>query len=315
MPWNAPCTETWSMSHSSRSAAITPVWPWLGRSPNDSPRTYAARGAGSCDLASTSLGARYWVDGSSPRPGGCTSHRATRRFDDMPVSIVIPDGATWHKFVNAMPFVQVAREARRLRHPYVLRTLEAGFLYDGRPFAVVERPPTESFSVWIAHRRRLPWPQVRSIALRLCSAIEAARRRGLAPRNLDLDGCLRVRDGVDGGDIRLGELFVLDSARLPETDAPAIAMIVHALGGGGSNRTEAGALGNVLIRALGNNGYADVREMSKALAAIGNDGTRESQGANHAAVAGEFAFDEIADVLEERSRPSFVDVATVDTLT
>jgi len=231
----------------------------------------------------------------------------------MPVSIVIPDGASWHKFMNAMPFVQIAREARRLRHPYVLRTLEAGLLHDGRPFAVVERPPTESFSTWIAQRRRLPWPQVRTIALRLCSAVEAARRRGLAPRNLDLDGCLRVRDGVDGGDIRLGELFVLDSARLPETDAPAIAMIVHALGGGGSNKTETGVLGNVLIRALGNNGYADVREMSRALAAIASDGTRESQGANHAAVVGQFAFDETADALEERPTMRFV-ATSVDTL-
>lgn len=303
------------MSHSSRSAAaITPAWPWLGHTASDSGRTRAARGAGSSDLAETSLGARYWIEGSLPRPGGCTSHRATRRFDDLPVAVVIPDGAGAHKFVNAMPFVQVAREARRLRHPYILRTLETGLLHDGRPFAVIERLPTESFSAWIAHRRRLPWPQVRSIALRLCSAVEAARNRGLAPRNLDVDGCLRVRDGVDGADIRLGELFVPDHARLPETDAPAIAMIIHALGGGAANKTEKGVLGNVLIRALGNNGYADVRELSKALAAIGNDGTRESQGANHAAVAGEFAFDEVADALEERSRPSFVELASVDTL-
>lgn len=294
------------MSHSSRSAAaITPVWPWLGRT--DSARTRAARGAGSSDLASTSVGARYWIEGSVQRPGGCTSHRATRRLDDLPVSIVIPDGASAHKFVNAMPFVQVAREARRLRHPYVLRTVETGLLHDGRPFVVVERLPSESFSSWIAHRRRLPWPQVRTIALRLCSAVEAVRRRGLAPRNLDLDGCLRVRDGVDGSDIRLGELFVPFSARLPQTDAPAIAMIVHALGGGASNRTETGVLGNVLIRALGNNGYADVRELSHALAAIGDDGTRESQGANHAAVAGEFDFDELEEELVHHPVPRWVD--------
>ena len=286
------------MSHHTRSQELTPAWPWLGRSAADSARSLAARDAVSSGLASTSLGARYWIEGSTPRPGGCTSHRATRQLDDLPVSIVIPDGANAAKFVNAMPFVQTARQARRLRHPYILRTLETGLLNDGRPFAVVERLPSESFSTWVAHRRRLPWPQVRSIALRLCSAVEAARSRGLAPRNLDLDGCLRIRDGIDPADIRLGELFVPDSTRLPETDAPAIAMIVHALGGGASNKAESGILGNVLVRALGNNGYADVRELAKAFAAIGVGGTRESQGSNHAAVAGEFAFDEAADEIE-----------------
>lgn len=231
----------------------------------------------------------------------------------MPVSIVIPDGGNAHKFVNAMPFVQVAREARRLRHPYILRTLETGLLQDGRPFAVVERLPSESFSSWIAHRRRLPWPQVRSIALRLCSAVEAVRRRGLAPRNLDLDGCLRIRDGVDGADIRLGELFVPSTSRLPETDAPAIAMIVHGLVGGAHESVENGVLGNVLVRALGNNSYADVRELSRALASIGDDGTRQSQGANHAAVAGEFDFDETEDD-DDRRLPSWLDPASVETL-
>lgn len=291
------------MPTSSRSGATLPRFSWLTDEERDSSHTRAANEGAPRDLRSSSLGARYWIEGTFARPTGCVSHRATRRLDDEPAWIVIPASPSLHKFANAMPFIQTARTARRLRHPYILRTLETGLLYDGRPFVVVERLPSESLGTWIAHRRKLPWNQVQSVALRLCSAVEAARRAGLAPRNLDLDGCLHVREGIDDCDVRLGELFVPASARLPESDAAAVAMIVHALGGGRPNPAETGALGNVLVRALGNNGYADIRDLARALAAIERDGVRESQGANHACVSGQFEFDEIADERETEARP------------
>jgi hypothetical protein len=294
------------MPHSSRSFnLLTPSWSslsWLGELPgfDVAARTRAANG----EIGSGSIGRRYWIEGASARPG-CVRHRGIRRFDDAPVWIAIPDDPKAHKLAHAVPFLRAAKLARGLRHPGVLRTIEVGLLDDGRPFVVLERSPSETLAAWIAQRGPLRWSEARPIALRLCSAIEVAREHDLVPRDLDLDGCLHLRDGIDAFDVRLGELFVRSSARPVEQDAPALAMIVHALLGGAGRVN--GAIDNVLMRAVGTHGYADVRELSRAFAAVecedDAEGVRESHGSNHAAVVGEFLIDVEAEEAAAAARP------------
>lgn len=257
------------------------------------------------DLEGSGISVRYEVDGAVAKPTGCISYRATRRFDARRVWIIVPQHPAAQDFPSAKEFVRAARDASRLSHPSVLRTIESGLLADGRPFAVVERLMTESLANWITDRGRLSWSQRRTVALRLCGAVEAARRLGLAPRNLDGMSCSHVRHGTDECDVRLGELFVEASSRPAHTDAPAIAMIVHELEGlGGDDRED--PLGNLLLRAMGSNGFPDVRAFSRALAAVGSHGrTHESNSANHASVAGEFIIDEADEAPESQPARSW----------
>jgi hypothetical protein len=297
------------MSHSIRTShKLAPTLSWFGQVAGSGfRRPRAANHA--ADISTTSLGARYWIEGASARPSGCLRHRAIRRMDDAPLWIVIPDDARAHRLSDAVTFLRSAKLARGLRHPNVVRTVDSGLLDDGRPFVVLDRLPAISLASWIEQHGGLSWPDVREIALRLCSAVEVARERGIAPRDLDLEGCLHARVGDDPngvGEVRLGELFVSSSGRAERDDAPAIAMIVHGLlGGDASRERNNSALDNVLMRALGTNGYADVRELARAFAGIEDDGgaVRESHGSNHAEVVGEFIVDVEAEEAAEASRP------------
>lgn len=233
---------------------------------------------------------RYRVDPEASPRRDHVAFRATRRGDELPAWILVPQWPRADRFANAVAFVRATKLSLRLRHPQVVRTLDVGLLGDGRPYAVVARLPAQPLGTALAQRGPVSWSVARDVALRLCGAVEAVRRVGLAPRSLDLESCVLL-DGT-AHDVRLGGLFVASDARLPETDAPAIAMIVHALLGptprGEEGATEPSALDNVLLRALGTIGYPSVRELQVALAAIDVDGRRESHGANHAEMVGEF---------------------------
>lgn len=269
------------------------------------PRRDVVDGDAGVDAAAPgAIARRYRVE---PHP---TSHRdhvafsATRRGDEFPAWILVPQWPRAERFANAVGFIRTAKRSLRLRHPQVVRTLDVGLLADGRPYAVIARLPAQPLGAALAQRGSLPWAAARGVALRLCSAVEAVRRAGLAPRSLDVEGCILVDGTAD--DVRLEGLFVPSEARLPETDAPAIAMIVHALlgvepRGPAASVTEARGLDNVLLRALGSMGYGSVRELQVALAAIDDAGRRESHGANHAETFGEFVFDTGAE--DARARP------------
>lgn len=273
---------------------LSPFWSWAGGLAQVGASGFAANHTLTKPGDATSIGSRYWIEGSSARPSGCVRHRAIRRYDDLPVWIVIPEDPRAHRFSYAIPFLRAAKIAREVRHPYVLRTHEAGLLDDGRPYAVVERVPSESLAQLVARHGALPWPEVLQIALRLASAVEAARERGLAPRDLDVATCLIVRDGLDVADVRLGELFVSSMSRPEHEDAPAIVAIVRTLLGDPAE----GALASALAR-----DYASLGELAEALAAVAHDGVRESHGANHAAVAGAFEIDVEAEEAAEAARP------------
>lgn len=251
-------------------------------------------GAGEAGAAPGAITRRYRVDPESSPRREHVAFRATRRGDELPAWILVPQWPRADRFANAVGFVRAAKLSIRLRHPQVVRTLDVGLLADGRPYAVVARPPAQPLGAALAQHGPMSWPVARGVALRLCGAVEAVRRVGLAPRSLDLESCILIDGTTD--DVRLGGLFVPSDARLPETDAPAIAMIVHALLGasprGAEGATEASGLDNVLLRALGTLGYASVRELQLALAAIDVDGRRESHGANHAEMVGEFVHDD-----------------------
>lgn len=251
----------------------------------------ATLGVGAGGAAAGAIARRYRVEPEASARRDHVAFRATRRGDELPAWILVPQWPRAERFANAVGFVRAAKRSMRLRHPQVVRTLDVGLLADGRPYAVVARMPASPLGAALAQRGPLPWPTVRDIALRLCGAVEAVRRLGLAPRSLDVESCILVEGTVD--DVRLGGLFVPSDARLPETDGPAIAMIIHALLGAAPRGAEAKTaepcgLDNVLLRALGSIGYPTVRELQVALAAIDVAGRRESHGANHAEIVGEF---------------------------
>lgn len=276
------------------SSRLSPFWSWADELAQVGLRGFAANHALAKPIEGTSIGSRYWIEGASARPHGCVRHRALRRYDDLPVWIVIPEDPRAYRFSYAIPFLRAAKIAREVRHPYVLRTHEAGLLDDGRPYTIIERVPSESLAQVVARHGALPWPEVLQIALRLASAVEAARERGLAPRDLDVDTCLHVRDGLDVADVRLGELFVSSVSRPEEQDAPAIVEIVRALLGDAVE----GELADVLAR-----DHGSLAELAEALAAVAHDGVRESHGANHAAIAGGFVIDVDAEEAAEAARP------------
>jgi serine/threonine protein kinase len=249
------------------------------------------------ELVQTAVGRRYCVEGAPFPQREHVAYSGTRRWDDSPVWILVPQWPHAERFPNASGLVRATKSSMRLQHPNVVRAYEVGLLADGRPYVVAARVPARSLDAVLAQGGPLPWPVVRGIALRLCSALEALRRRGLAPRTLDLESCILVdpprRDvQVAGDDVRVGGLFVPANARPIEGDAPAIAMIAHALlGADPAPAAPRPGVDNVLLRALGMCGYADTRELSRAIAAIEDDGWRESHGANHAETVGEFVFD------------------------
>jgi hypothetical protein len=275
------------MTHSSHSFQRSGMPTWWA-----SVETAGAPIAGNA-IERMSIGARYWIEGSSPRPTGCTRYRGLRRRDDHPVWIVIPDDPRSSRFSFSIHFLRAAKIARELRHPYVLRTHEVGVLDDQRPYVVVDRMPSESLATHVARAGALDWREALPIALRLASAVQAARERGIAPRELDLGACLRVRDGIDPSDVRLGELFVPSAARPEEWDAPALAMMLRGLLGGRPSAD--------VERTLRRDG--SVAELVEALAAKEYDGVRESHGANHAAVAGAFEIDVEAEEAIDALRP------------
>lgn len=276
------------------SSRLSPFWSWADEVAQVGLRGFAANHALAKPIEGTSIGSRYWIEGASARPSGCVRHRAIRRYDDLPVWIVIPEDPRAHRFSYAIPFLRAAKLAREVRHRYVLRTHEAGLLDDGRPYAVIERVPSESLTNVVARHGALPWADVLQIALRLASAVETVRERGLAPRDLDGDTCLHVRDGVDVADVRLGELFVSSVSRPEERDAPAILEIARTLIGDAAE----GELADLLAR-----DYASLAELTEAFAAVANDGLLASHGANHAAIAGAFEIDVEADEAADAARP------------
>lgn len=296
------------MAHFIRSIQWpTPQWSWLGQhAAKSGTRLRAVNDQLEQLVGAGSIGTRFSIEGATSRPGGVLRHHATRRIDDLPVWVLVPEDDHSYELGYAVTFLRTAKLARDLRHPYVLRTHEAGLLDDGRPYAIVQRLPTESMTRWLDRSGPFTWAEVRPIALRLCSAVEAVRERGLAPAQLDLDGCLHVRDG-DPADVRLGELFVLSSARPAEHDVPALAAMVSQLLG---HARDEGDVGLVLTQALRPAGFGSVAALATALASIEAGGVRESFGANHAAVAGAFEIDVEAEERAEAARPiprSFAD--------
>lgn len=250
----------------------------------------------------SSLVAEYKIEAAAGVRRELARYRAVRRDDHMPVYIVVPHWRFADRFVNAAAFVDAARRSMRVHNRTIARIFGAGLLDDGRPYAVIARGGGDSLDRVVLRSGGLEWPMVRAIALRLCGAIESARAAGLAPRSIELEECVVAIEADELREVSFEDVLVDGRARLEEADVRAMAMLIHAMLG---QRPRAAAIDNLVLRALGTLGFATIRDLTIAIAAINDRGevvqhTGESHGANHAAHCGELTYDHDADDAAER---------------
>jgi len=94
-------------------------------------------------------------------------------------------------------FVREARSANRIVHEHVVTILD--FAEDPMPYFVMEQLEGEDLGALCLRNGRLPWPRVKTIALQVLSALEAAHHLSIVHRDIKPSNIFMVRrpDGRD----------------------------------------------------------------------------------------------------------------------
>src|SRR6266851_2352022 len=137
---------------------------------------------------------RYVVERALGRGGMATVYLALDRALDRQVALK----ALAEHFAADEPlrqrFLREARLAAKLVHPNVVQVYDVGEDERG-PFIVMEYVAGDSLADELGRRGRLPPAEVVSVAIQLCSALEAAHAEGLVHRDIKPQNILRRPDG------------------------------------------------------------------------------------------------------------------------
>ena len=121
----------------------------------------------------------------------------------------------------------VARRARSLEHPNVVRVRDVGCTAAGETFLVMEHLEGESIAALMERCGPLPWGSVHPLMLQLVRGLSALTDAGLAGRGLGLGALLVTRDVKGAWQLKLQELGELT----PAANAAGAGMPLHVRNG------------------------------------------------------------------------------------
>lgn len=100
------------------------------------------------------------------------------------------------EFPNAIArFMNEARLTDKIKHPNVVEVLDYGTTPEGLAYLVMPLYQGEDLRTILRREGRLEWPQIYSLLLQLCSALEAVHERGIVHCDVKPSNCLCVIDG------------------------------------------------------------------------------------------------------------------------
>jgi serine/threonine-protein kinase len=100
------------------------------------------------------------------------------------------------EFPNAIArFMNEARLIDKVKHPNVVEVLDYGTTPEGLAYLVMPLYDGEDLRTILRREGRLPWPQVRTLLLQLCEALEAVHARAIVHCDVKPSNCLCVVEG------------------------------------------------------------------------------------------------------------------------
>jgi serine/threonine protein kinase len=100
------------------------------------------------------------------------------------------------EFPNAIArFMNEARLIDKVKHPNVVEVLDYGTTPEGLAYLVMPLYDGEDLRTILRREGRLPWPQVRTLLLQLCDALEAVHARAIVHCDIKPSNCLCVMEG------------------------------------------------------------------------------------------------------------------------
>jgi serine/threonine protein kinase len=105
------------------------------------------------------------------------------------------------EFPNAIArFMNEAHLADKVKHPNIVDVLDYGTTPEGLAYLVMPLYEGEDLRTILRREGRLEWPQVRTLLLQLCAALEAVHARGIVHCDVKPSNCLCV---MEDGEQRL----------------------------------------------------------------------------------------------------------------
>jgi serine/threonine protein kinase len=100
------------------------------------------------------------------------------------------------EFPNAIArFMNEARLTEKVKHPNVVEVLDYGTTPEGLAYLVMPLYEGEDLRTILRREGRLAWPQIYSLLLQLCAALEAVHARGIVHCDVKPSNCLCVLNG------------------------------------------------------------------------------------------------------------------------
>ena len=138
--------------------------------------------------------------------GMATVYEARQLSLDRPVAIKVLNAE--HSFTSPPPssrgyawdpdmverFRREAKAAAEIDHENVVRIVDSGSTDEGAPYFVMELLGGRNLAEILADQGRLAWPRVRSLALQIAAALEAAHRKGIVHRDVKPANCIVLDD-------------------------------------------------------------------------------------------------------------------------
>lgn len=149
------------------------------------------------DLIGSTLAGRYRILERLGEGGMATVYAAHHVTLDAKVAVKVLAPQLARDARQRKRFVREARSANRIVHEHVVRIVD--FAEDPMPYFVMEYLEGEDLAHRVHRCGRMPWPEVRAIALQVLSALDAAHSLGIVHRDIKPSNIFLTRrpDGRD----------------------------------------------------------------------------------------------------------------------
>lgn len=133
---------------------------------------------------------RYRIGARIGRGGMATVYSAEHVTIGKKVAVKVLDPHLAESSLYVDRFLQEARAASMISHQNVVAINDFGYTRsDNLPFFVMEYLDGEDLRQTLEREERLPWTRARHIALQICSALEAAHKKGVIHRDIKPENC------------------------------------------------------------------------------------------------------------------------------
>lgn len=96
---------------------------------------------------------------------------------------------------NKLRLLRSLKSSTGLSHPNLVKLYKAGQTEDGRPFLLLERLKGSTLDQFLKREKRLPFPEVLSIALPLCDVLGYLHQQGVVHRDVKPENVFLTSDG------------------------------------------------------------------------------------------------------------------------